>query len=129
MKNKRIWIIILFVVILAFVCWWFLFKAKDKTYSIKEWNGFTQTVEILIDDDTILKADKSIKRGHNSSKVTDDGQYTIFKITGLKKGYTKVVVTICNSDDTVEKQTVYEFEVLDDLSVKSLSDSEINNQD
>ena len=131
MKNKWIWVLVVVAIIIVLACWWFLLRknADTKTYTIKEWNNFSQKVEISIDDDSILKVDKLTERDNNSSKVVTGGQYTIFKITGLEKGFTKAVVTIYNSDDTVEKQTVYEFEVLEDLSVKFLNESSVTNLD
>ena len=128
MRNKSIIIIILVVILLAIAGWWFFLRTNTntKTYTIKEWNNYAQTVEISISDNTILKTEKSSEPDNNTGALTG-GEYTIFTITGLKKGKTTAIVTVYNSDYSVEKQTVYDFEVLEDLSVHNLSESSVTN--
>ena len=118
MKNKKIiTLIITILVVLAIVICCILLKQKanKETYTIKEWSTQAQTVSIEIEDETMINVVKSKEADQEGTKT--GGEYTLFTITGLKKGTTSAIVNIINEDGSVESSKKYHLEVSNDLKV------------
>ena len=124
MKNKKILVIgAIISVILIIVGVLFLFKTepdveivKNQKYVIKEWNNFAQRVYIDVVDESIVNYVKSTENDAPEGADTG-GENTLYTITGLKEGKTKVTINIIDSNDFIVNSNEYYLNVDNNLNV------------
>jgi len=119
MKNKKNIIIIIVCIVIALVliaCWFLLRLESKKSYIIKEWSNFTQTISIDIEDESIISVTQKDDPDAQLGTLTG-GENTLFVITGLKEGDTIATVNIINSDGSIESSKLYYFEINNSLDV------------